>query len=531
MKYLLYVLILTLFACGPGPSDESVAGFGSETTNGFVSIALTGADSYKSVEVQALPKMFNPMVDDSSKIIRTKPNDTGGVVLNLVAGETYSIYAVDNETGEKVFLPEFYPSKDSTVYAELEVPGDIEVNFIDAVQMLDTVDGYIYIAGYPEALKIADDYRHDGNNIIVNFDKVPEALIRTLTYSTQNNESSAQLLSDSVAVSSGDTTNVDARLYFRFMTTYNSPLICDTVTSVLVSKNSEGLVWIGTNNGLMRYKGGVFSSHSADGYALESNTIYDINESSDTVTWFATGNGISRLTAGSWHNFVKNDKDTLINSNFVYSLASTTKGYIWIGNYAGITLLHRDYKPWKIDSKHGLPDNFVIDMAIDCTGTLWGGTYFGYFSISPRNNYQITSYKVPYTSDYDSSGVVSALSVSQNGTVYIGTRQGLFSFNPETPENLRDITQRKVSVSSIITDSQKRVWFAVNNRNNSTGYVDGHLVLYDGEKLIGYTSQNQRYLPGIEIKSLTIDDNDNIYCGTVGRGLFLLGPSAETLFY
>lgn len=531
MRYLLCVLILTLLACGPGPSDDSVAGFGSETTNGVVTIALTGADSYANVEVQALPQKFNPVVDDPSKIIKTTPNDTGGVVLDLTVGETYSIYVIDQETGEKVFLPEFKASKDSTVSAELENPGDIKVNFINAEQMLDTVDGYIYIAGYPEAFHISTEFERVGNTIVVNFENVPEALIRTLTYSIKGNESSAQLLSDSVDVKSGDTTNVDALLYFRYMTTRNSPIICDTVMATLVSQNTDGLVWIGTNDGLMRYQNGVFTNHNADGISLESNTIYDINESSDSVTWFGTLNGISRL-ASYWKNYVKDDPDTLINSNVVYALASTNEGYLWIGTAGGITLLYKNNPPLKIDTRHGIQDNFIIDLAIDCTGTLWGGTFFGYFSISEETDrYVIRTYTVPNTSNADSSGSVSALSVSQSGTVYMGTERGLFSFQPDTPNVLNDITQRDISVSSIITDSKERVWFGVNYKDANTGYTDGHLVLYDGTQLIGYTSQNQRYLPGIEVASLTIDENDNIYCGTVGRGLFLLGPSAEMLFY
>ncbi len=96
------------------------------------------------------------------------------------------------------------------------------------------------------------------------------------------------------------------------MTGSNSPLLSDTVTAVTIGAE-KGLVWIGTNAGIMQYQNSSFQSYTADQSPLGDNLITSICESSDSVTWFGTLNGVGRFTPTNWNNFTED------NSGFLYS--------------------------------------------------------------------------------------------------------------------------------------------------------------------------------------------------------------------
>ncbi len=103
MKYLINLaLVALLLACSSPETD--VAGFGSETTNGFITITVTGASSYDKVKLQILPKGYNAITDKESDITTAELNKSGVAEVKLTDGENYTIYAVDTVTGNKLYI-------------------------------------------------------------------------------------------------------------------------------------------------------------------------------------------------------------------------------------------------------------------------------------------------------------------------------------------------------------------------------------------------------------------------------------------
>lgn len=513
------IAFVLLIACSEPPTT---AGFGSETTNGVV-IALSGVQSYKQTEIIVVPSDYNPYTDSKTSVVKVTPNDSGKARINLKEGSSYSVYAADTKSGRKMLLQNVIVKGDTTLSGVLEPTGDLQVNFVKSEGMLDTVNGYISIDGYPE---LADTFKRANGAISVTLKNVPRSLLKSVLYGVKKDLAVSKVIGSSVEIKPDSTSEIEYTLYSRFMTRNNSPILSDTVTVVTLGKE-PGVVWIGTNQGLTSYKNNSFWNMTNLDSPLMNNLITSVCESSDSVTWFGTLYGLTRFTSTKFNTFCKNDQSIYIPSSTITALASNREGMIWIGTDSGLILLDHNYT-YLYRTNQGLPSNFITSLKIDSDGTLWGGTDLGAFSISKESvekkivkSYSQTTLTpsglpVPYITDIE---------IASDGIVWMGTAGGgLLSFN-------RGVVTKHIYTSvytilnfttSIEADSKGNLWF---------GTKSGALLKRSNDKWFCYPDENGAMLPNAEILSFTVDKSGNVYCGTLGKGLFLLGPNAQTLFY
>ncbi|MCL6266327.1 hybrid sensor histidine kinase/response regulator transcription factor [Flagellimonas myxillae] len=115
-----------------------------------------------------------------------------------------------------------------------------------------------------------------------------------------------------------------------------------------IVKESEGFVWIGTNNGLNRYDGLDIKIYNQQNSNLASNDITDILIDSTKKMWIATSDGGLHLYDNISDDFDvfrsdPNDK-TSIPSNKINVLYEDSKGNIWIGTENGFCLFDKESK-------------------------------------------------------------------------------------------------------------------------------------------------------------------------------------------
>jgi len=515
--FILSLLALIFLSC-----SQQVAGFGSETTNGGtgVVVSLTGVTNYKSTVVQVIPSDFNPVTGEKTEIVNNAVDSVGNVRVFVESGKSYSIYGVDSISGKKIMIQNVVVYKDTTIFGELTPTGTLQVNFIHSEPMLDTINGVIFFKGYPEYRSLQSNLIRTDSSISVIFDSLPQSVLTTLQYAVKDNSEISHIVGDSISIVSDSVTEVDTRLYYRFLTISDSPLLSDTVTVVTIGKE-PGLVWIGTNRGITRYKNNTFVSRTTIDSPLLNDCITAICESSDSVTWVGTQNGVGRVA--SLFTNITAESSTLLPSNSITALASTRNGSVWIGTNAGLTHLTstetRLYTPFD-----GLPSYNITALAIDSSGTLWGGTDKGIFSISVDNI--VTTYLESMGSTFFTiQPYVNDIAVSPSGDIWVGTcgdgliviADGIFTIQ-KYQENLSILNW----VTVVQSDSEGNIWF---------GTKTVSLIKYDGTEWYCYLSENGSFLPNAEILSLVVDTYQNIYCGTLGKGLFLLGPNAHTLLY
>ncbi len=517
INILLLSLLTLLLSCGSQEATGDVAGFGSETTNGIV-ISVAGLSSPDNISIRALPSNFNPVTDNKSEIFEADLNDEGKAVFNLEKGKSFSFYATDDKSGKKFYIPEVISSNDTLIEAELTETGEIQVNFINSADMLDSSNGYLYIAGYPEFVMIDDQFSRQDSVTSVTITEVPEAIINSLNYSVKGNNDEERLLSDSVEVEAGDTTEVEARFYYRFMNTTNSPLMSDTVTTVTLGEE-DGIVWIATLQGMMQYIDNTFYK-----YMINSAIITSICESSDSVTWFGTTLGISRFASGNWSNYNLNNSNFLL-SEVVTAMTSARDGYVAVGTDKGLMIwgpTAADNRNITIDNS-GISSEFITTLAVDCTGTIIAGTLDGFFEVHKDGRIKIFDQKVIGGSTLPNPKITD-IEVTSNNEIWIGTAASgviIHKDNSGTPMPFPDELWELNATAGLCEDSKGNMW---------VGTSTGHILVFKDNIWYEYLDDNMGKLPGAEITGVTVDDNDNLYFGTVGKGLFLFGPDAENLF-
>ncbi len=511
------IVLFLLQSCG---KPTTTAGFGSETTNGGTGIvvALTGVESYRSTKIQILPSDYNPVADsDKNRISFALPNEDGKARVYLKEGVSYSIFASDEKTGKKVLIQNVIIDGDTTISGELEPTGELQVNFVNSESMLDTANGYISIDGYPD---FADEFIPNDTAISVVLEDIPQSLLNSVRYGVKTANSRSQLIGDSVQIQSDSLTQITATLYYRFLTKSASPLLSDTVTVVSLGRE-PGLVWIGTNQGITRYKNKQFISRTAEDSPLEDNLITAVCESSDTVTWFGTINGLTRLTDSYFNTLTMSNTDFLP-SDQITTLASTRESMIWIGTNNGLALLTRD-TAIVLTTIDGLPSNRITSLEIASNGTLWVGTDNGACSISPKMKITLYTQETLGGTMLLPVPLITDIEITKDGVVWIATAGGGILTIDNGVARCR-FYPKGLDIMNYVTvmqsDKKGNIWF---------GTKAGILLKNVDLEWFCYLDEEERMLPDAEILSFAVDNDENFYCGTLGKGLFLLGPSAQNI--
>jgi ligand-binding sensor domain-containing protein len=182
--------------------------------------------------------------------------------------------------------------------------------------------------------------------------------------------------------------------------------------------DSEGIFWIGHNEGLNRFNGKEFINVTVPKPQVETNsTVYSpdritgIVEDQDGNIWLGTdGYGICRYDGQSFTHFTTSD---------------------------------------------GLADNAIHELFLDANGLLWIGTYWG--GLSRWDGEKFTN----FTQDGIISGVeVSAFFEDKNGDIWFGVENnGVYKYDREGFTHYDQASFLGGSILSIYQDRENRFWF------------------------------------------------------------------------
>jgi signal transduction histidine kinase/ligand-binding sensor domain-containing protein len=141
----------------------------------------------------------------------------------------------------------------------------------------------------------------------------------------------------------------------------------------------DGVTWIGTASGLIRYENGHIQTFGEQ-QGVKLPDVRAITETPDGVIWFGTlGGGLGQLADGRIKQFTRTDG---LASDYVQSLHVDGAGILWIGTYGGGISRLKDGHFTNITSQNGLPSNFICDIAEDGLGNFWVSSTAGIFCIA-----------------------------------------------------------------------------------------------------------------------------------------------------
>jgi signal transduction histidine kinase/ligand-binding sensor domain-containing protein/CheY-like chemotaxis protein/HPt (histidine-containing phosphotransfer) domain-containing protein len=208
-----------------------------------------------------------------------------------------------------------------------------------------------------------------------------------------------------------------------------------TVNATL--QDTQGFVWLGTEDGLVRYDGHELVRYAYSrtvGGGMPGNFIRDIVEDSDHDLWIAVKDaGLARWNrATDSFTVYRHDaaKPGSLASDVTRVVRVDRRGRIWIGmSDAGIDVLdpqsgaieHLRHDPKNPGS---LGDDRIFTMTLDRTGALWIGTAAGLDRWQPERH-AFTHFR-PDANDPSSfdGTLVSQIFEDQSGSLWVGSFEG-----------------------------------------------------------------------------------------------------------
>jgi signal transduction histidine kinase/ligand-binding sensor domain-containing protein/CheY-like chemotaxis protein/HPt (histidine-containing phosphotransfer) domain-containing protein len=265
-------------------------------------------------------------------------------------------------------------------------------------------------------------------------------------------------------------------------------------TVLATLQDSQGFVWLGTEDGLVRYDGHELyryaNSHSVPG-GLPGNFIRAIVEDAHHDLWIAIKDaGLARWNRAT-DSFTVYRHDPANPASLASDAARTVlldaRGRIWVGTEdAGIDILEPSsgrIEHMRHDSKdaNSLVDDRIFSLLLDRSGTLWVGTGAGLDAWQPDRSAVVHFHHVAADPQSLSSNQISQVLEDQSGTLWVGTFDGglnRMDRGGRVGEVFRNDPRRATSLSnddvrSILEDHAGHMWIGtadgLNLLNHSTG--------------------------------------------------------------
>lgn len=313
-------------------------------------------------------------------------------------------------------------------------------------------------------------------------------------------------------------------------------------TVLCMLQDSQGFIWIGTENGLNRFDGRTIKRYLHDPKnpkSLSSDYIWDITEGQDGNIWIATSTGGVQQWQRSSDTFL----DVDINAGTpaaplgVGSVEAHPDGSIWIGTLEdGLFRIKPDGGLSAVRDLPAGPNNVfrgpIQNIQIDSDGRALVSTVAGPYVVRPSgaaagsDNLVATEFEVRRSPDRPSTKATVAFDEEK---WWIASRaQGVQLFevtDDNSPRLVRDYSPKLQgsSAQTILRDSRGRIWVGTH-----TG-----LLLFDplADRFVRYTNVpgDPHSLASNYVVSLYEDRNGVIWVGTRGGGVSRWNPRTWSL--
>ena len=344
-----------------------------------------------------------------------------------------------------------------------------------------------------------------------------------------------------------------------------------------IFQDSNGFIWMGTQEGLNRYDGRSFQHfryNESDPRSLSGDVIRDIIEDSNRNIWIATSNGLNlfneaeqkfervqilsesnnpvlrlntlfkdstgRIQIGTDGNGVfqidtsKNSLKvirsalfpTLNNSDVRVIFEDTRKRY-WIGTDGnGILVKEQGASTSKklensVNDNSSLSNNRITSITEDQKGQIWIGTRGGGLNrFNERSsNFKHFQFEENNDSSLSNNRVFKVLEDS-NTNIWVATDKGINLFEPisETFTRIINLPSQKYSLThnrvlDIFEDRSGLIWIGTLSGINLWSPVDSKFVQYQ------HISEANNSLSNNTVSNFSENHQNNIYVATFGGGL------------
>lgn len=239
-------------------------------------------------------------------------------------------------------------------------------------------------------------------------------------------------------------------------------------------------LWIGTDNGLFIKPAGTTEfickrKRTDDPHSLQNDVVWTIFRDREQNLWIATDGGLNRYDYRTRRivRYTVRDKNEAFNSTWMYSIVEDKQGYLWLGTYeGGIFVVDKKRMPEQggivyaahhYNNRSGsrkLSSNVTHSLTLHPDGSLWAGTdHSGINRISTdhRKVDLICNRTDNLTSDF-----VRSLAIDADGDAWVGTDNGL-NYIPQTTGKAVSVAAGRITAPvRLLTLQDDNVWFGTN---------------------------------------------------------------------
>lgn len=307
-------------------------------------------------------------------------------------------------------------------------------------------------------------------------------------------------------------------------------------TVEVMLQDSDGYIWIGTNDGLNRYNGSefkVFKSDDEDENSIVSNYIIALAEDKNGYLWVGTDDGLSIINLDDYsiknYRCYNNNEDTPFYN--IKSILITEDGSVLIGTYNGVYLYNEEKDSFSkiLGDNNELTNNNISDMKEDKDNNIWIGTESGLNKIDTKSK------KIYHYTNDENSNVkwdkINSIICDDYNNIWVSTYEnGLnrlniktnrvtsFKFDENNPKSIPSNCTR-----GILQDNEGSIWIATEN---------GLSKYEGGEKFITYTNKSYdiNSLSNNIVFTLMQDKSGLLWVGTY-TGISIFDPENNIKLY
>jgi signal transduction histidine kinase/ligand-binding sensor domain-containing protein len=323
------------------------------------------------------------------------------------------------------------------------------------------------------------------------------------------------------------------RLQFTHLTS-DDGLSSSITTSII--QDYEGLVWIGTYDGLNRYDGFnfvVYKNNPADSASLADNLIETMIEDHNKNLLIGTHNGLCLYDRKKdrFLNYMFDKSSPLKGINcIVAKITEDHIGNLWLATSAGLIyfdriknqIIHYSHDP---DNRESLSDDNVEAVLIDKHDRLWVATRKGLNLLLPETGTFKHFTRSESKSDDLSNTIFIDMTEDWEGNLWIGSTEGLYCLKNNPDTKITDLVhyQHDVHDKSSLSIDQVISLYVDDVGNLWIGTENGGINLFNRENQNFWHYRKDDYDPkslnNESIETIYQDKTGNLWFGTYSGGL------------
>lgn len=359
-------------------------------------------------------------------------------------------------------------------------------------------------AGKPESVSITLQYTFDQRLLDVSYHRFDLSSVTNMS-----------------SVGDVEITNKDQKyskntnFNLRVFTTENSILPWDMTRAVSIDSNN--VVWLGTDNGIVKIKDDKMEVFNSENSPLKTRfgqtTIMAAAVDSRNSKWFSDGYTVYKYDDSHWVIYDSTNSPI----NWTTGIYADPSGNTWFVTSVGV--VKYDGQKWSVidTSNSKLPSNWVTGIFVDSKKRVWIGTHDGNLMLDKTSAEDFKETETPLKDAFIAAG-----SEDKAGNLWFAlyeqgrNRGGLAKLSADGKWALYNTSNSGIPCNDVLDvaadDKSNSIWLSMNKVG---------LTKFDGTNWIILTPENSK-VPSTYIQEIVMDNNGNLWCATFGGLLEVL---------